>query len=86
MPAYTDYQQRKLDFLARVEALGTLLWLRQEHSFEPVSDRLLAQRPEALQQTGYAIGVAEGGEALQVEQRSPRDESPFAVPLSTSRR
>jgi len=92
--AYSDYAERMADYGARLRALGTLAWLREQAAAgqtgdmasEPASGgglaaALLPSRPVALNDPEDALRVSPDGTALLITKRWNRRGEHWSIPL-----
>lgn len=82
-PAYGQYHDRMLDQGARLQVLGTLLWLRDNAGDDrPLAERI-ASRPAELRSPARAIEVGEDGRSLRIRHYDTRGgkEPYWEVPL-----
>lgn len=83
-PAYDSYRLRMQDFGFKLKALATLAWLRREHPGAPVTEALLARRPEVLQSPTRQLRLGQDGESLIVPLYAPHGDSTWPLPLPGS--
>ncbi|TDK26125.1 hypothetical protein E2F46_05880 [Luteimonas aestuarii] len=80
-PAYDGYRHRAQDLGARMQVLGTLLWLREQGTGPRTLVERLATRPEALRSPARDIEVGADGRSLRIRQYDTSQGDYWEVPL-----
>ncbi|KAA9133208.1 hypothetical protein F3N42_02290 [Marinihelvus fidelis] len=84
LPAYGDYDLRVQDHGARLRALGTLAWLRQNAGQGRSAQSLLEDRPAELVDPGDDLAIGPDGETLQLTLRWTGRGEHWMIPLPAS--
>ncbi len=80
-PAYTEYAARAQDQAARIQLLGTLLWLREQPDDGRSLAQKIASRPASLVSPTRPVEVTDDGSAIRIRQFDTARGDTWQVPL-----